>query len=597
MAVLSKGGWSQLPISQILPFFAAMRLATIFCCRWIALLLTVGLCLAQQTSQPLPDFVSPVRGVMQLTGTFGELRGNHFHGGLDIRGAVGRPIYAIGDGYISRMRTGISGYGQALYLTHPSGHTSVYGHLDRFRDDLMGHLRELQYAREHFLIDETFGPERFPIRKGELIGYLGKRGYVSGPHLHFEIRDTESERNLNPMNFGITVADTRRPEIRMLRVYELDERGNVLAGRDLRVRGARGQYGTVEDTIWVDQPQIAFGLKAYDQQNGRPNWNGIYALELAAADSMRFAFRMDHFAGAQTRYLNAHLDYGEQQLHDSWFHRCFRLQGNELDIYQTDAQQGRLQLHPGEALPLDFTVGDHRGNESHLRAVVKRRAGAPVLPQRPPYTYFLPHTEANIIDNGSLRAHFPEGAFYEDVYLHYELVVEDSDGLYAPVHSLHRAAVPVHRYFDLQIRPNAIPEHLRDKAVIAYCEDGAEPLSYGGEWVEGRLRAPVRSFGNYTIMIDTVPPLVEPYRFQRDMRGWEAFSFKITDNFPTAGKAHSLRYRAEVDGQWILMEYDLRTDRLFHTFDGRIPRGKHQLRLRVQDDRGNERLVEREFVR
>ncbi|RMF00787.1 MAG: hypothetical protein D6772_05845, partial [Bacteroidetes bacterium] len=324
---------------------------------------------------------------------------------------------------------------------------------------------------------------------------------------------------------------------------------------------------------------------------------GIYSLEFAAADSMRFAFRMDHFAAEQSRYLNAHLDYSEQSRNDSWVHRSFRLPGNALDFYQTDARQGRLRLAPGESLPLTFIVRDHHGNSSQLRTVVKRRATSSLPPSRPPYTYYLPYDEANIIDNGSIRAHFREGTFYEDVYLQYEMVAEASDGLYAPVHRLHRPDVPLHRYFDLQIRPNAIPHHLRPYALIAYCEDGKEPVSYGGEWVDGKLRAPVRKFGNYTIMVDTVAPVVVAHRFQRDMRGWEAFSFKITDNFPTAGKANTLRFRAEVDGQWILMEYDLRTDRLFHKFDGRISRGKHQLRLRVQDDRGNERVVEREFVR
>ncbi|WP_044086164.1 M23 family metallopeptidase [Lewinella cohaerens] len=562
-------------------------------CFWtIALLL-----FSQSATDSLPNFTAPVQGTIQLTGTFGELRGNHFHAGLDIRGAVGRPVYAIADGYISRIRVTVSGYGQALYVQHPnSGHTAVYGHLDRFRDDLMAFTRREQYKQESFLLDEELPQDSFPVRQGELIGYIGQRGYVSGPHLHFEIRDTETERSLNPMNFGITVPDSRQPQIRGLRFYQLSERGNVLSGKDYSVQGrGTGKYVLAVDTLYTDQPIIAFGIKAYDQQNGRPNLNGIYSLEMYQDSQLNFAYRMDHFLGEQTRYLNAHLDYEQQRKNNSWFQRAFVLPGNQLDFYETSERQGRIKLEPRQVSRIQFRISDHRNNTSTLELVVKRRENAVPL-QNPVYTYYLPHDEENLIDDGRLRAHFPEGIFYEDVFLDYDLVEETSSGLYAPTHRIHSSLTPLHRYFDLHIRPVGLPEALKAKAIITQCDDGREPVSYGGEWTsEGRLRAPVRAFGNFTIMADTSPPEVLAERFSQNMKGWPRFSFKISDNFPTAGKARDLRFRAEVDGQWILMEYDGRKDRLYHDFDGRIPSGDHQLVLRVVDDRGNETVVERSF--
>lgn len=565
---------------------------------WITALLSV-LLIAQTSTSALIDFGPPVRGGIQLTGTFCELRGNHFHGGLDIRGGVGRPIYAIADGFVSRIKISVSGYGQGLYLEHPSGHTSVYGHLDRFRDDIMGFTRDLQYTREQFTLDERLPAEIFPVKKGDIIGYMGQRGYVSGPHLHFEIRDTKTERTLNPMNFGITAADSRRPSVRLLRLYTLDERGNTLDGQNYRVRSlGGGRYRTEVDTVYVDQKSIGFGIKTYDQQDGRPNWNGVYGISMAQDDSTRFAFQMDHFAGDQTRYLNAHLDYREQQQNDSWFHRCFRLPGNQLDFYQTDEQDGRLVLSPGQTSEIQFTVKDHKGNTAQLRLIVKRRQGPAPLQNRV-YTYFLPYDEESLLGDEHFRAHFPEGTLYEDLYLDYDFVADQSADLYAPTHRLGNHWTPLHRYYDLHIRPErTIPNHLNDKAVIAYCEDGESPKSYGGEWQEdGRLRAPVRALGNFSIMLDTEAPTIRPYRWQRNMQGWESFSFNIEDNFKTAGKARGLRYRAEVDGQWVLMQYDLRTKRLFHQFDDRIGRGEHRLILRVMDDRGNEEMFEGAFVR
>ena len=560
-------------------------------------LLSLCLLLSQTATDAVADFSPPVQGQMQLTGTFGELRGNHFHAGLDIRGHIGRPVYAIADGFVSRVVTEIAGYGQALYLDHPSGHTSVYAHLDRFVEDISVYVKREQYNAESFELDIEPEPTRFPVRKGDLIGYIGKRGYAFGPHLHFEIRDAETQDPLNPMAFGISVSDNRRPFVNEVRVYDLDERGNVRAAKSYSTRHrGQGRYVSVPDTIWVNGPSAGLALKAYDQQDNLNNWNGIYRIEMRQQDSLLYQVAFNRYAFADTRYLNAHLDYAEQE-NNSWFHRSFRLPGNKLDVYEPPGASGRIHLQPGQARQLDFLVTDFAGNAAEVRLVVKRRqSGIPVYSDE--YTYRIPFDEASLIDNGSIRAHFPEDCFYEDLFLDYELVNEQSAGLYSPVHRLGRADIPVHQYFDLQLRPNAIPDELRDKVFIAYCEDGQHPVTYGGEWTKnGQLRAPVRTLGNFCIMLDDEPPVVEAERFAEDMRGWAEFSFVITDNIRAVGKAHDLRYRAEVDGQWILMEYDYKSDRLFHQFDNIILPGRHQLVLRVWDDRGNETMVERDFIK
>ena len=560
---------------------------------WIILLF-----FSQSATDQMPNFIAPVKGTMQLTGTFGELRSNHFHAGLDIRGAVGRPLYAIADGFVSRIVVSVGGYGQALYVEHPTGHTSVYAHVDRFREDIQDFVRERQYQEESFLLDEEFGSERFPVKQGDLVAYIGKRGHAFGPHLHFEIRDTKTDRRLNPMNFGITVPDTRKPFINSLRVYALNERGRVLDGQDYNVRGqGAGRYRLNADTLWVNHPIIGFGVKSYDQQNGRPNYNGIYGMAMWQDSVLRFAYNMDQFLGEQTRYLNAHLDYAEQRDRNSWFQRAFNLPGNALDFYQTDSLRGKIQLTPGQHSHIRFQIVDHQQNSTELTLVVKREPGGGQL-QNPVYTYYLPYDEESLIETAEVRAHFPEGALYEDLYLDYDYLPEASDGIYAAVHRFHSNSTPLHRYFDLHILPNDLPDTLRDKAIIAHCEDGRDPLSFGGEWTEeGRLRAPVRALGNFTIMADTIPPTIDINRFSSNMRGWESFSFVLDDDFPTAGKARGLRFRAEVDGQWILMEYDGRKRRLYHTFDGRIPPGQHELVLRVMDDRANETVLRRTFTR
>lgn len=568
--------------------------------KWILGWLVVGtLCLFSGTGEEaVAEYIAPVRGQMQLTGTFGELRGGHFHAGLDIRGPVGRPVYAIADGFISRIVISAAGYGQALYLDHPTGHTSLYGHLDQFTPAVADFVKQRQYALESFALDEEVDPVLFPVQQGDLIGYIGKRGYAFGPHLHFEVRDTRTQDPLNPMAYGITVPDTRRPFVNEVRLYELDERGNAQTATTYatQYRGG-GRYRTATDTLWVNRASFGLAFKAYDQQNGVNNWNGIHALRLLADDSLRFQFAMQHFSFAETRYINAHLDFEEQTRHKSWFHRSFLLPGNRLSLYDAQAGNGRLSLSPGQSTRVRTVVEDFAGNEARVDLIVKRTTDEASLINKT-YTYFLPFDEESIIDNGSVRAHFPEGCFYEDLYMNYDLLVEESDNLGSSIHRLEGAEVPVHHYFDIHIRPNEIPEAKRHQALIAYCADGQEPRSYGGEWTEeGRLWAPVRDLGNYSILLDDEAPQVNPERLAEDMRGWEAFSFLITDNFLTSGSARDLRFRAEVDGQWLLMEYDYKSDRLFHRFDGTILPGQHTLLLTVQDDRGNETVVEHAFIR
>ncbi|MEM1214352.1 MAG: M23 family metallopeptidase [Bacteroidota bacterium] len=562
------------------------------------LFLSLTLLFSQAPSRPAPDFGPPVRGLMQLTGTFGELRGNHFHGGIDIRGGVGRSLFAIADGFVSRVKVSVSGYGQALYLQHPSGYTSVYGHMNRFRADIADTVKNLQYRQETFKLDHQFPPGLFPVKKGDLIGFIGQRGFVSGPHLHFEIRDTETERLLNPMNFGITVADHRRPFINAVRLYELSERGQVLSGRDYAARErSRGQYALRPDTLWVQTPTFGLAIKSYDQQDGRPNFNGIYSQKMWQDDSLRFQYFMDDFDGRQTRYLNAHLDYAEQRLNNSWYQRSYCMPGNELDFYQMDAAEGRLTLAPGQATTIRYRISDHMGNVARMQLVVKRRAEAATL-LNPVYTYYFPYDERNVINDGKVYADFPLGTLYEDLYLDYDQVTETTDGLFSHVHRFGRSTTPLHRSFELRISPTQVPDWLRDKAIIAQCDDGDAPVSYGGTWTDdGQLRARVRKLGNYAIMLDTEAPTITPNRFGQDMRGWSSFSFFLDDNFPTAGAARGLRFRAEVDGQWILMEYDGRSRRLYHTFDGRIRPGQHELVLRVVDDRENETVLRERFVR
>lgn len=534
----------------------------------------------------LPRYGQPLRGTLMLTGNFGELRSNHFHAGLDLRGAVGTPVYAIGDGYVSRIVADISGFGQAIYISHPEGYTSVYGHLEGFSDSLLAYVRRAQYAEETFAVDLRPDPTALPVRRGALIGYVGNRGASQGPHLHFEIRRSENDSPVNPLAFGYSVADTRPPDVRQVRIYELDSRGNVIKYQTFGLRYTPAGRRPETDTVYVNHPNVGLAFKAYDQQNSLNNLNGIYSARLLQDGQLRYRFAFDNFTFEESRYLNAHIDYADRRRNNSWFHRLFRLPGNQLSLYDRQAGDGIVPLLPNQTVRLEAYAADRAGNTTPVTVVVKRQPGPPPVYTHY-YNYFLPYDEASHIDNGHFTARFTDDALYEDCYLRYQQVAERSSNVFSDVHMLHDPNTPIHHYYTIGVRPLNLPESLRDKALIAYCHNGNRPVSYGGKWGDdGRLYTEVRTFGGFCIMADTIPPTIRPL-FKSSSRGRTPLRFRIDDNFPTSGPANALRYRATVDGKWILLEYDLKYDLLALPADVRLPAGLHTLRLEVTDDRGN----------
>ncbi len=545
---------------------------------------------------PQDYFGSPIHSPIRLAGTFGELRANHFHAGIDIKGAVGTPLYAIADGYISRIKVGAGGYGQVIYMRHPNGYTSVYAHMDRFAPELEELVKSYQYQQEAFEVEIYPEKDQYVYKKGEEIGKMGMTGTAYGPHLHFEIRDSRTEKPINPLLFGYDVADSRPPRMHELRVYEINDQRETTDAQSFKLVKAGSRYKTKSDTLFVDSERVGFGLKTYDHMDGVTNWNGIYSLEMYQDDSLVYRFEMETFAFNETRFLNAHLDYEEQVSAGSYFNRCFLMPGNELSIYNTVNNYGLIKTGPRRASKVKMIAKDVAGNNAELTFWVKRHDMTSVKPV-PHYNYFLPYNQGNAIDNGDFFIHLPKGSLYENLYMEYEGIHEQTNNVYSNIHHIHDYKTPVHLYFDIGIRPVLLPEALRSKAFVAYCDEDDEIINCGGTWEKGMLQTKARALGDYCIMTDTVAPTIRPIRFQRDMRKFSEMSFKITDNYATARNVEGLSFRATVDGHWILMELDGKKDIITHKFDERILPGQHQLRLVVTDVLGNEKVFEQEFIR
>lgn len=550
---------------------------------------------------PKGEFVSPVGHAVKLNGIFGELRPDHFHGGIDIdskNGAVGEPIFAAADGFIDRVKVQLGGYGLALYVKHPNGYKTVYAHLDRFSPEVARWVKEKQYEKESFAVDLYPADGQFSAKKGQEIAKLGNSGSSSGPHLHFEIRESKTDKTLNPLLFDLGLVDKVAPQLLDLKAFFLNDEKETVGKQALPLLKQKGIYRLKGDTIRLAAWRVGLGLKTRDSQDGQRSNLGIYRLRLRVDDREEYEFKMDDLEFDETRFVNAHMDYAAKKATGAYFHRLYLLPGNRLKAYETAGDGGVISLYKDRPRKVTILAADAFGNESTATFWLLRDENMPSQEQ-PAHGFLFRWNTENSIDNQSVRLEIPRGSLYENAWMTVSARTDASGKFVSAIHQLADNRTPVHRFFPLSIRPDRpIPAYLKSKAIIGYmARPGDKPANAGGKWDGDWLVTRVRSFGNYAILLDTTAPTITPVVFKLDLTKADKMQFRIGDNLQITAQADGLNWRATVDGRWILMEFDGKKDHLTHVFDGRIGRGEHQFKLVVRDDRGNETVFEKSFVR
>ncbi len=548
---------------------------------------------------PTDFFSSPVRHSLLLTGTFGELRPNHFHAGIDIkssRGVAGDPILAAGPGYVSRIMVEESGYGNSVFIVHPNGYTTVYGHLHEFSPAIAELVRRHQKETKSYEVDMLLQKDYFPVKTGQQIGTMGNSGASRGVHLHFEVRKSDTRMAINPLLFNLPVADNIPPKMHALRVYSLNESRENQSASNYPLLLAKDSYKVKGDTITVSTNMAGLGLKVYDHFDRVSNWNGVYRVSMYEDGLFTYSFEFEEFSFDETRYINAHCDYVERISKNSYFNRLYSLPGNLLSIYQRTQHDGVIHLGD-RPKKISLVAADLAGNTSTLEFWIKQSGSSSASSKEKKFNYVLPYNEGNIIQTVNFEMNMPNGTLYETLYLNYYSVPENSANHYSNVHHLHNNRTPVHDYFSVSIKPEkSIPADKLSKAFIAFCE-GKSVVNCGGTWKEGFLKTQVRNLGDYCIMLDETPPVIMPLNFKSDLKSTRQLSFRIYDNYQVAPNVKGLSYEAYVDGQWVLMEFDKKYARLTHVLNPNLSQGEHNFKLVVRDAVGNEAVYENKFLR
>jgi hypothetical protein len=552
---------------------------------------------AQSENYPSDYFRPPLGIPMYLSGTFGELRSNHFHSGMDIKtgGVEGKHVYAIADGYVSRIKVSAGGYGKAIYITHPNGYVSVYGHLKKYNEEIQAFVTSYQYEKESFEVEIFPEKDRLKVAKGDIIALSGNTGSSAGPHLHFEIREEANQQPVNPLLFkSLKIKDYTRPKINEIAIYPVDASSRINGKHDT-VFYSVGGWG--EEHYVLNRPEIrvsgriAFGIGTHDLMNEIPNKNGVYTIEMLVDTTQVFGLQMDQLSFSTTRYINSLIDYGYYQKKKRRLVRTEVDTNNLLFSYKNVTANGIVNFNDSLNHNITFNVGDIYGNLAKLSFnVVSEGADSTgqLFNQQISGT-FIDFTKSHEISEGNLNLSFPSNAFYRSFYLH--LNIDLSESIYSPVYKVHNRFTPVHKAFNIQIKPDSIVTGLKDKMYMAYSNgNGNGNASFiSANWTDGYLTAFSRSFGDYFIKVDTVSPEIIPVNIGegKNISGQQSIQVKIRDR-----ETGIKNYRGTLNGQWILMEYDPKKQLLTYDYDNRLLKGQNIFILHIEDLLGNEEVYE-----
>lgn len=556
------------------------------------LLATLFLSILASAQQEVPQdyFSNPLEIPLILSGSFGELRSNHFHSGLDIKTQQkeGASVLAPADGYVTRIKVAHYGYGKALYIQHPNGYTTVYAHLQRYANDIEDYVKELQYKKETFEFEDFPENKLLSVKKGEIIGYTGNSGSSGGPHLHFEIRDPAS-RPMNPMLFGIEIPDTKTPLVSSVFVYPVGDSAYANNNRNrskLRlIKQKDGNYTTEKVTALG---KIGFGVSTYDQQNGASNKNGAYQIKTSLNGSEKFKVLFDKFSFAETRYLNRFMDYEYFETNKSRVQKLFRQENNPLSIIKNEDDNGYVTVEDGYSSDYTIEIADYKGNTMRITVPIEGKISEnPEGKNTKETDHYVYHNQGTAITKGKFDIYIPAESLYENTYLNIEA---KGDTL-----SFHEDIIPIHKNITISIDAANYDAKDLSKLYIGRLNYRGQPYYNTTSRSGTKLTTRVRTFGTYTLAIDTTAPKVKPVNFKdgKWISSNKTLQVKIEDDLSGISS-----YRATVNGTYILTEYNYKTDVLTYDFNDNIVNDtENNLKLIVVDNVGNSTTFEATFFR
>ena len=533
-----------------------------------------------------------------MSGTFGELRPDHFHSGLDFStlNKENLEVFSSADGFVSRIKISSGGYGKVIYITHPNGFVTVYAHLNAFNVVVDDYVKRKQYEQKTFEIELFPNPALFPVKKGEIVGYSGNSGASGGPHLHFEIRNTRTEIPINPLYSGIFQKENSKIIITKIALYPYSN-NSLINGQNNKViidieKPKKDAEPKISDTLKVEG-NIFFGLEAYEK-SASDDMRGMYAEEILIDSVSVFKIKFDSVSFDDWRYVNTLMDYETYYNTKDKIVQSYIAPGNRLKIYSSDRNKSYYFFGDTNYHKITFLGADFFGNKASKSIIVKSKIPhqtniLKTETNQPIYYYGLKqHFEAR-----NISVDFPENALYDSIYFDYKASAGTAK-TYSVLHHVHDATTPIHSYVLLKIKPDTLlPEMVKEKLCMARFSNNN--YSYvKSEWKDDFLAARIRSFGNYCIVADTTAPEIKPLvnLKNKKINTDEFIRFTISDNFSGIDT-----YTLTINDKWVLAEYDAKNDLLIYKAEAsHFIKGNNDLILTVTDKLKNRQVYKTTVV-
>ncbi|HLT50568.1 MAG TPA: M23 family metallopeptidase [Arenibacter sp.] len=544
-----------------------------------------------QGKYPTDAFRPPLDIPIILSGTFGELRSNHFHSGIDIKTQQrqGIPVFSIGDGTVSRIKVSHWGYGKALYIAHPNGYTSVYAHLQKFSPEIEAYVKKVQYRKRTYEVEIFPDISEVPVQKGTLIAYSGNSGGSGGPHLHFEIRSSANEMPTNPLLYGLDIRDATDPTLLDVYAYPLSEDAQVNQSQDkIKLKYNRLADGSYLADKVTAAGLIGFGVNAYDRQDLAANKNGAYSLKQFVNGKLYTEYNFESFSFPESRYINTLIDYAHYSTHHERIQKCFKDPSNLLGIYRGLYNDGKIAVREGLSYNVEIHISDLAGNTTKLVIPVEGKSQEIIIPKQDNRTddYIIAKKPSNY-DLGAAKVYFPANTFYDNFYIDLK---KGTDTV-----TIHNNKVSAHRNFTITFDVSRYSDAERKQMFIGRLDENLG-ATYSSTYKRGNtFTTRTRNLGTYALAKDTVAPRIRPKNFkdQQWLTNYNFLSLRIDDDLSGINT-----YNATLNGEWILMEYEPKDHTITYNFDDIIlDKNQFELEVIVTDNVGNSSTFTSTFYR
>ena len=560
--------------------------------KYILTFLLLSATVFSQNNYPKDYFSSPLEIPTQLSGNFGELRPNHFHAGFDYKTQKkeGLNVRSAAEGYVSRIKISTFGYGKAIYISHPNGYTTVYGHLSSLSPKIDSYLKAEQYKLKSYEVDLYLKPTDILISKSEIIALSGNTGGSDGPHLHFEFRDSKTEEIINPNLFGfdVDIKDTQKPAITNLYVYPIDEYSVVNKSKNpFMINLSLQKDGNYTSEKILAKGLIGFGINTYDLSDLSWDRNGVYKVETFLNGKTIYGYQFDSYAFDQMRYVNALIDYERYKKTGQRVQKLFMKTPFPLSIINKYDENGKIDVSQNTNLTYRIEVSDFNSNKTIITIPIDYSNDAATDTLKVNKSKFLIKTDKEYnFEKGNWSFFVPKGTFYDDFYLNFE---EKQNSLW-----LDNENIPVHTNFLVSVIDSISTKENKEKMFIGSIEDKKINFNYT-KLKDNTFSTYTKNWGKFSLIKDTVAPSI---KIAKSIEGkW--ISDKKSIEFTISDALSGIKsYDGYLNGSWILFEYDYKTKKIVHYFDdGVVAEGVNNLKVVVADNVGNSAIFETQFLR